>query len=84
MMVSQDIDGNKLGKDAEDAKKHISNKRGAVNFDEKGIIKIINSFYPSLPLNMSPQEIMESVELTFILKFKSFPLQNHEMYMSLF
>ena len=79
MMVSPDIDGNKLGKDAEDTRKHISNKKGGVNLDTTGIKKMLNSFYPSLPSYSNVEEVMDTVDLTLILKFKLLNLRDHEV-----
>lgn len=78
------MEGNtKLGRDAEDARRHISRKQGAVNQDMKGMVKILNGFYPDLPPFTNVEEIME-LELTFMLKLKSVIPGNHELQLSLF
>jgi hypothetical protein len=79
MMMSQDIDGNKLGKDAEDAKKHFSNKRGGANLDVTAIKRILASFHPGLPAYSNIEEIMDSVEMSLVLKFKLLYLRDHEV-----
>lgn len=72
MLMSQDLDANKLDKNAESAKKHMSEKKSAaVNMDMKGMIKILNNFYPNLQFT-NLEEVMESVEFTFLLKLKHF------------
>ena len=72
-----------MNKDAEDAKKHISNKQGGVNKDMRGMIKILNGFYPNLPAYGNVEEIMD-LELTFVIKLKSVPMNYHEILMTLY
>jgi hypothetical protein len=59
-----------LGKDAEDAKKHISRKDGGVANDLRNMIKILNGFNPNLPKFKNVEEIMDT-DFTFCLRFKT-------------
>jgi hypothetical protein len=43
------LEGNKLGKDAEDAKKHISRRDGSMAADMKNMIRILSGFNPGFP-----------------------------------
>lgn len=69
-IASQDLEGNKLGKDAEDAKKHISRKDGNVASDMKSMFKILTGFNPGFPPFSSIDEILDH-EFTFCLRFKT-------------
>jgi len=78
------LEANKLDREAEDAKKHISRKAGVgAPMDMRGMIKILNEFYPDLPPFTSVEEIMD-LELTLVLKMKSIPLDKHEVVMTLY
>ena len=72
-----------MGKDAEDAKKHISRKDGGHASDIRGMIKILNGFNPHFKPFTSIDEIVDD-EFTFYLKFKSQLPPNTILEMTLF
>ena len=49
----------------------------------RGMIKILNGFYPNLPAYGNVEEIMD-LELTFVIKLKSVPMNYHEILMTLY
>jgi hypothetical protein len=71
-----------MGKDAEDAKKHMTRKDGGHGSDIRGMIKILNGFNPHFKAFTSIDEIIEE-EFIFYLKFKSQLPPNTELEISL-
>lgn len=81
--MGNNLEGEKLGKDVEEARKHMSRKEAVDGNQIKNTFNLLRTFNPQFSSFTSIDEINDQ-EFTFYLKLKSALSSAYELQMTLF